>query len=434
MLAGMFLIGSWLAKKIETGVTQNAAITTALLMDSFIAPLAQELSDNDTLSIGPIRALDEVLDTPALKESVVSIKIWKPGGLIAYSDNLDLIGKIFEPADSLKKAWAGMVVSELEDLSDEENKIDRKAGIPLLEIYSPIRAQWSGEIIAVAEFYEDASDLKNSLVAAKRQGWLVVSLTTLAMGMCLYAIVLRGSRTIEHQGAALRDRVGELRMVSEQNLALKERIMHASGRSAELNEQFLRRVSSDLHDGPAQLVSLAALRLDSLGTRRTDKIWADEISAIKVALDDAMRDIRGICKGLSVPEIETKTIRLVIEEVIQLHQNHTGSEVGFKMVGENRNVRASVKICVYRFVQEGLNNAYHHANGLDQQVFCNFTNNTLELTVSNNSNKAAIDPSNKVDGGLGLPGLQERIEALGGEFSFSISSEGKAELKMTVST
>ncbi|WP_186312381.1 hypothetical protein ACN9JG_20995 (plasmid) [Cereibacter azotoformans] len=47
-------------------------------------------------------------------------------------------------------------------------------GLPLLEIYSPIREVWSGEIIAIAEFYEIDRQLAHDLAASRCSTWLEV--------------------------------------------------------------------------------------------------------------------------------------------------------------------------------------------------------------------------------------------------------------------
>ena len=62
-------------------------------------------------------------------------------------------------------------------------------GIPLLEVYSPIRELWSGEIIAVAEFYERADQLEMDLAKARRTSWLVVGSAFLASTVVLFCIV-----------------------------------------------------------------------------------------------------------------------------------------------------------------------------------------------------------------------------------------------------
>lgn len=65
--------------------------------------------------------------------------------------------------EGLATALAGTVHAEFDDLEGEENKLEQQSDQPLLEIYSPIREPWSGDIIGVAEFYEVASDLRANL-------------------------------------------------------------------------------------------------------------------------------------------------------------------------------------------------------------------------------------------------------------------------------
>jgi hypothetical protein len=154
LLAGMILMGLWVTREIEASVTRNAATATALYVDSIIAPLLLDLRDAQRLSEGARRALDETLSQGALGDRLASFKIWKEDGLIAYSSRPELIGRRFEPTENLKQAWGGRVAAEFDELHDEEDALERGEGRPLLEIYSPIRAPWSGEVVAVAEFYE----------------------------------------------------------------------------------------------------------------------------------------------------------------------------------------------------------------------------------------------------------------------------------------
>jgi len=72
-----------------------------------------------------------------------------------------------------------------------------------------------------------------------------------------------------------------------------------------------------------------------------------------------------------------------------------------------------VKISIFRFVQEGLNNAYRHGQGIGQAVKCNFDGRQLKLTVSDAGPGFEQENSKAYDGRLGLVGLRERIESLG---------------------
>ncbi len=50
MVLGTFGIGWWLGEQIKAGVIRESASTSALYMDSFIAPNLQELSDSTSLT------------------------------------------------------------------------------------------------------------------------------------------------------------------------------------------------------------------------------------------------------------------------------------------------------------------------------------------------------------------------------------------------
>ncbi len=104
-------IGHLVASTVSKNMVHATAAATALFMDSFIAPLAQELTESDTLSIGPVRALDELAGNPSLKDRVVSIKIWKADGLVAYASDTALIGQHFPVGDGLARAFAGNVTA-----------------------------------------------------------------------------------------------------------------------------------------------------------------------------------------------------------------------------------------------------------------------------------------------------------------------------------
>ena len=199
------------------------------------------------------------------------------------------------------------MIAQFDRVDDFESEAERASGLPLLEIYNPVLQPWSGEVVAVSEFYEIATDLQQTLREALIWSWLAVASVTGAFFLILSAIVFRGSRKIDAQSRALEERVTQLSELLARNRSLRMRVQRASERVTGLHERYLRRVGADLHDGPAQHVALAALRLDSgalLSSRTSAKAREREIDSIKTTLEEAMREIRSICNGLVLPHIE----------------------------------------------------------------------------------------------------------------------------------
>jgi signal transduction histidine kinase len=416
MLVATLLVGLWVSNRIEEAVVRNTANATALYMESFLSPLSQDLEKSDTLSPGARRALDEIFTNTPLGKRVVSFKIWKDGGLVMHASNPEVIGKRFEVDDDLARAWAGEVRGSFGALETAENRNEHALNIPLLEIYSPIREVWSGRIIGVAEFYEVADVLAADLSQARWRSWGAVALVMLTIAGSLYAIVLRGSRTIDSQRAALTSQLGALRDLSDQNVTLRRRVQDAAARSSAMSDQAQRQVGADLHDGPAQLLGFVALRLDQLRDEVKGDAGQQDLDQIDRAVKDAMREIRSIARGLSLPEIESRSPAEVVRNVVDAHCARTGTNV--TVTGETTSfpeLSPAVKICLYRFVQEGLNNAWRHSEGQGQTVDIGLVQNQLSVIVGDTGQGVPDAPlSVSEDGGMGLSGLRDRVESLGG--------------------
>lgn len=428
MLVAMLLAGNWVSSLIEAGVVRNTANATALYMESVLSPLSQELAEEDRLSVGATRALEEIFDNTPLGERVAAWKIWNADGLIAAASDPVLIGQRFTPTANLSAAWKGEVRAEFEDLVDAEDALQAALEVPLLEIYSPVRELWSGEIIAVAEFYELGDELAGDLARARRMSWLAVGGAMAAIGGLLFAIVLRGSRTIDRQKDELSRRLADLAALSTRNTALRLRVQGAAARTSALNDRALRRIGADLHDGPAQHLGYAALRLDHLAEAECPETRRREIAGIAAAVQEALRDIRQISRGLSLPDIERRGPCEIAEAVTAAHEARTQTHVDLACdVVETAGAEFSAagKICLYRFLQEGLNNAFKHGGGMGQTVRVLLRDGRFRAEVLDSGPGLAGG-----ERGLGLSGLSDRVESLGGQFEIASRPGGGTELSM----
>ena len=165
MLIAMLSVGIWVSRWIEEVVVRNTANATALYMESFIAPLMQDLADRDSLSPKSRLEISSLIKDTALGQRVVSFKLWRKGGFLADASNEELVGQNFEVTENLRLAWDGHVRADFEDTDDLEDVAEKALNLPLLEVYSPIREIRTGEVIAVAEFYEVATDLNSAIWA-----------------------------------------------------------------------------------------------------------------------------------------------------------------------------------------------------------------------------------------------------------------------------
>ncbi|MEQ1649166.1 MAG: ATP-binding protein [Hyphomicrobiaceae bacterium] len=410
LLPAMGFAGTWVGKLIEDGAMRRSAAAAALYLENFVEPAVQELATNVRLSEQNMQRLDAVLQDSSLKRRVLSIKLWGANGYILYSSRRELIGQTFEPTPSLRLAWLGQVSAEFDNLRDAENAGERALGMPIVEIYLPLRQRGSDRIIAVAEFYEDAEDLRRELTGAITKSRLMIAGLTLAMLGALFAIVRRGSRTIEVQRAALEGRIDDLTTLLGENQKLRQRLQLSSGRATEGTEVFLRRLGADLHDGPAQLIGVALLKIEDKPALLEGEAPQSET---RVILQRALNELRHIAAGFAVPEIEHASLRSALATAVDRHIQVTGTAVGFEAVGLPAEVSAAVKLCLYRVVQEGLSNAYRHGGGVGQMVWAGVEGGRLVVHVTDTGPEKETEAQG-VAMGLGIPGLTDRVESLGG--------------------
>jgi hypothetical protein len=216
-LAAMFVAGFLITSLIENAVIHNSGAATALYVDSVVAPLLPDMQKEALLDEASALALDETLGQGALGRRLVSFKLWRGDGTILYSNDKNLVGRTYPVSSKLRQAFAGSLIARYEDANDPESSVERALGKPLMEIYNPVLQPWSGQAVAVLEFYETADGLGETLARARLSSWLAVVGLASIFFLVLSALVFRGSRTIEHQRRDLAARVEDLSALLTEN-------------------------------------------------------------------------------------------------------------------------------------------------------------------------------------------------------------------------
>lgn len=432
-IAAMAVVGSWLTHRIEGATAQQSAYDAALYVESVVGERIQGMADTPAFDVNVQRELEQLVVQTPLGRRVLSFKVWAKGARVIYANNPKHIGKSYPATDILKSAWSGTLQYEFNSLNDTEDAAEKEFNVPLLEIYVPVRKRFGGDVIAVVEFYMDASTLVDEIARAKREAWLLLAIIGLLVVSALYGMAHRAGLTIDRQRNALNDRISDLSRLLDQNLVLRQRVEASSRRTAEINERYLRRIGSDLHDGPAQLISLSLFLLDAVHSGETatpalssaDSLSNAEKNRIREALQGALKEIRELSIGLSVPELDKSTIADTIYEAIRAHEHRAGTKVHVSLakLPEQTNSR-DTKLAIYRFLQEGLNNTRQHAPKTQVSVTAGPDEmSSIMIEIADEGpglDLAAVENSDR----LGLVGMRERIECIGGSLQI-ITAQGE---------
>jgi signal transduction histidine kinase len=434
LLIGMLLFGTWVTQRSADAVLQHSAYSAAMFMDSSIEPLVQELAHQPQLSRASIEAIDALLTHDAIRQKLSGIMIWRPDGTIAYAKNRELIGTPDKLSSGLAAALEGKV--EIELLGANAGVVTE--AVPDTEghsykIYSPMHQLGSTNVIAVAGYVEPPHQLDGILSQGRHDTWVVVGVFTILIFGLTFNLIYHASEMIKQQNFDLRERYAAQVRLNLQNELLRKELQDAQMEGISINENFLRRVGADLHDGPAQFLALALLRLDDINARSVgpsaeddgDARRAKALDTVRSATQNALGEIRSISSGLALPEIADRSPADVIGLAINAFVAATQTRVGCEIAPLPERLPLAWTVCLFRFVQEGLSNGYRHAAGQGQEVRARYIDDRIEVEVADRGPGFDAVCAFSKTSRLGLLGLRHRIETLGGSFNIlSVRGEG----------
>ena len=413
-------IGFWVGQQIEGGILNRTAAITALYVHSFVAPEVQSLATQPQLDPAEADALQLQLTRTELGKRLVAFKIWSREGQVLYSPTSQLVGQQFPLNGDRASSFAGQVTVGISDLSSPENVYERERFSRLIEMYIPLLQNGSGQVLAVAEFYQPPDEVDAEVSSARIGAWTMVLIAAVASFLLVAAMLLGAAHTIARQQARLRDHVSELSTLVWQVGDLNARLRNAGAHALTISAQESRRISADLHDGPGQALALALLQFDDL--RESAAVAAPEaptdghLSAAYDGISGALREIREIAAGLRMPELASLSVGDLVERAVRDHERRTGIHVAVTLDAVPVDVPLAVKIGLFRALQEALSNATRHGQGIRVAVHVWAEEGQLHAEISDGG--PGFDVARQAtNGGLGLPGMRERTALAGGTFA-----------------
>ncbi len=228
--------------------------------------------------------------------------------------------------------------------------------------------------------------------------------------------------------------VGVSAALIRSNRNLFDRLATLSNQRRELAQQListqestLRSVSRDLHDEFGQiLIALGAML--TRAQKRAPQEFVDQVQESKVLVQETLERVRALSQRLQPVILEEEGLGPTVEWHLLLFQRQTGIAVDYTAPDTAPTLPASRSIHIYRILQEALNNAARHARIAEITVRLSNDAAGLELCVEDHGIGL---PANFVPS-VGLTGMCERAELLGGTLSIGALTGPGTTIKLTV--
>ena len=178
-----------------------------------------------------------------------------------------------------------------------------------------------------------------------------------------------------------------------------------------------KRLSRDIHDGPAQMLANVLLRsglIEKTFVEKGPTLALSELTQLKEMVRNALYEVRRIIYDLRPMALDDlgliPTLRKYLATVMEYEK---GTIIHFMNNGQERRFESNIEVAIFRLVQESVNNALKHGNSRDVWVKIEWLRDTMNIVIKDNGQ--GFDQSETKEKSFGIIGMRERIELLKGE-------------------
>ena len=196
--------------------------------------------------------------------------------------------------------------------------------------------------------------------------------------------------------------------------AAERSLMEMTGRLIRAQEEERCRIARELHDDFNQRLALLAIGLERLGqTFAGDNTAVGQVSDLCRLTQDIASDVHRLSHQLHSAKLEHLGLVPAIKGLCRELAKQYGAHIHFVHRNVPERMSKEAALCLFRVVQEALNNTIKHSGVRKSQVELLGDGGIVHLCVSDAG--AGFDlQSGSAKGHLGLISMQERVRAAGG--------------------
>jgi len=308
LVGGAVLLGWTLTRALQSEALASERASLARYADSVVRP-AVVRGNRVVLTRSGDAAL---LRTLRAQPDVVTVKVWRPDGTLAWTNrDRSRIGRRFplddELGDAMRENHAVADIVGTGGSEASEDAVERHLGFShLFQVYAPIENAAGTHPIGAYEIYANPKAVDEIIGSRQTMIWLAVGVIFLTLYAALTLLVRSASRTLRRQNEALRERSerlldsyrrleeGALEAVESLNAAVDAKDPYTAGHSQRV-QRIALAVGAELRLAPAELDALrfaglfhdiGKLRVPDAILTKPEALTAEEYELIKRHPDD----------------------------------------------------------------------------------------------------------------------------------------------------
>lgn len=196
-------------------------------------------------------------------------------------------------------------------------------------------------------------------------------------------------------------------------------------RIIEAQEEERKRVSREIHDGPAQMLANVMMRselIERIYRERGAEEGFKEIRNLRTNVRNALYEVRRIIYDLRPMALDDLGLIPTLKKYMNTIEEYNGkTKIHFQSIGEisDRRLSSRFEVALFRLAQEAVTNALKHSEATEITVKIEAAKDTITMVIKDNGKGFDVKEmkGSKDKKSFGLIGMKERIDLLEGKLT-----------------
>jgi len=222
----------------------------------------------------------------------------------------------------------------------------------------------------------------------------------------------------------------------EKSQQMQEELRHLSRQLLSAQEEERRKISRELHDVIAQTLTDINLKLASLKSEsvtNTIKLHK-KIASTQRLVEKSVEIVHRFARELRPTVLDDLGLLPAIQSFMKAFMAETGVRVSLKASAMVEDSSGKIRTTIFRVIQEALKNVGRHANASRAEVCIQCVDGMIRMQIKDNGQGFAAEEkmNSSTHNRLGLLGMRERVEMIGGTFSIESTPGTPATVRVVI--
>jgi signal transduction histidine kinase len=221
----------------------------------------------------------------------------------------------------------------------------------------------------------------------------------------------------------------EQRLLLKQSRQMQKRLQEMSRQILTVQEEERKRISRELHDVIAQAlvginVHVATLAQEASGIPESLR---KKIIYTRGLVEESVDIVHQFARELRPTVLDDLGLIPALKALMKTYMKDTGIRVSLKIYPEIEKSSITIRTALYRVIQEAFTNIARHAKASTAEVTIRRLDQTISMEIKDNGQGFQMNATSspKKHNRLGLLGMKERVEMVGGSLNID-SSPGQS--------